>query len=1269
MVSKDVITVITFFIVFTVFMSPFAYASHTERYEKITKGLLTKINSLPPDKNVRVIIKLKPQRGIQALTARGSVRNDIKATGGKIRREYSIFEGMAIEIPISAIEALSKNPNIEWINYDYRVRTFINESVPLINADKVWSEIQSDQNITGIGQTVCLIDTGVNYSHSFFGGGIGLNYTVIGGYDFVNNDTDPMDDYGHGTHVAGIIASTNSIYRGVAPGAKIIAIKALDQNGSGSESDVISGIDWCVSNATIYNISVISMSLGSPYYNSGTYCDSDFPEMAAAINSALANNISVVIATGNEGNYSGVSAPACIRNATRVTATTKTDKFASFANRGGDFNDILAAPGVEIWSADISGDNYIIPKSGTSMATPHVSGLIALLNQEYKALYGANPTPKYLLDIMNSTGKLIFDSETNKTYPRIDALAAYIAIDKIPPKITILSPPNDTIYESTLLLNVTFSEVVTTWYSIDLGSNSTLYKKVQNITLNLELSQGAHNITVYANDTAGNLNSSTVIFTLFYPIKNLNTSQNYTSIQAAIDNASTGDTILLSLGTYIENAVVNKSLNIVGELGAIVRAANSTLPIFNITAEYVNISGISFSGSNVGVLLSSGNSSISNCTFYSLNKSIYVANSSGNSIYNNTITNNTIGIYLQVSSNNTLYNNTLKENSYGIYLNSSYNNSIYHNNIINSTLLQAYDNGNNTWDSGYPSGGNFWSNWTSPDRNGDGVVDYPYPLGNNTDSYPVIQADGWLLIQPDTTPPSIHIESPDNGSYLNTSWVFVNVTINETAWLVRLEWNNGTANNYMMNEIACYGNNTCWVSNITATDGNYSFKIYAEDSVGLWNTSESRIIIIDTIRPHVENLTVTPLKPLVGSLTNITVNVSDLNLDSVWLNITLPNGTSLMYQMTLLGGAYYYNFTASSFGTYKAQIIANDSAGNVNNTVEITFWGVETFSNSSTLPNGTSKLVINESIIKINVSAAENASAKVELNITIAPESKTFNIPEISNSTSEADKGIKFLNISSNLTNVSSIKIQLYYTSNETEELLESSLSLYYWNGSKWVSTASYRNETIPGGPFVYDAGVNTDEDYVWAVVNHSSVYGIGGLIDSDGDGIADRDDACPTQAETVNGYQDSDGCPDSVPTVSGGGGGGGAAAKPRIVLLANSIDLNLSSGFFGFLRNQGIDIVYVNASNFSNYKTEKFIVILGGPDAPEGVGEVVREVLNESEQAELRTPGAKKMYVKANVWRSYNQVVMVIAGSGRDQTREAEEENKLLVRKKVKGS
>ncbi|MEE8167819.1 MAG: hypothetical protein V3T58_02965 [Candidatus Hydrothermarchaeales archaeon] len=115
---------------------------------------------------------------------------------------------------------------------------------------------------------------------------------------------------------------------------------------------------------------------------------------------------------------------------------------------------------------------------------------------------------------------------------------------------------------------------------------------------------------------------------------------------------------------------------------------------------------------------------------------------------------------------------------------------------------------------------------------------------------------------------------------------------------------------------------------------------------------------------------------------------------------------------------------------------------------------------------------------------------------------------------------------------------------------------------------------------------------------------------------------------------------------------------KPKIVVLANSIDYELASDFFGFLGNKGMEVVHSTTTDFDQYKLEKFIVILGGPDAPEGVGDVVGEVLMNSDQNAIREQSAKKMYVKTNIWTT-GQRVMVIAGSGRDQTKEAHQENR----------
>ncbi|ODS42885.1 MAG: hypothetical protein MSIBF_06365 [Candidatus Altiarchaeales archaeon IMC4] len=233
----------------------------------------------------------------------------------ELKHKYSVINAVSGKLTKSGFDKLKNRADVEAISLNGKVYAMLDESVPLINADDVWGLRVNGKNITGAGETVCIIDTGVDYNHTALGGCFGTGCKVLGGYDFVNNDADPMDDHGHGTHCAGIVASTNGTYRGVAPDANIVAVKVLNQGGVGSDATVIAGIDWCVSNATKFNISVISMSIGDGTLHS-TYCN-DSPE-TGAINSAIANGILVAVASGNNGSAYGVSSPACIENATSV---------------------------------------------------------------------------------------------------------------------------------------------------------------------------------------------------------------------------------------------------------------------------------------------------------------------------------------------------------------------------------------------------------------------------------------------------------------------------------------------------------------------------------------------------------------------------------------------------------------------------------------------------------------------------------------------------------------------------------------------------------------------------------------------------------------------------------------------------------------------------------------------------------------------------------------------------------------------------------------
>ncbi|MEU1016299.1 S8 family peptidase [Streptomyces sp. NPDC005900] len=207
----------------------------------------------------------------------------------------------------------------------------------------------------GEGATAYVIDTGVRVSHKDFGG------RATSGFDAVDNDDNADDGNGHGTHVAGTIAGQS---HGVAKKAKIVAVRVLDDQGSGTTEQVVAGIDWVTKNHQ--GPSVANMSLGGGADEA----------LDAAVRKAIASGVTFAVAAGNESTDASQGSPSRVREAITVASSTKDDKQSDFSNFGPAVD--LYAPGSDITSAWNTGDDATNTISGTSMATPHVVGAAAV---------------------------------------------------------------------------------------------------------------------------------------------------------------------------------------------------------------------------------------------------------------------------------------------------------------------------------------------------------------------------------------------------------------------------------------------------------------------------------------------------------------------------------------------------------------------------------------------------------------------------------------------------------------------------------------------------------------------------------------------------------------------------------------------------------------------------------------------------------------------------------------------------------------------------
>ena len=264
-----------------------------------------------------------------------------------------------------AVEALEADPRVEYAELDYVVHATIVPNDPdlylqwglaKIQAEAAWDETTGSSDVV-----IAIVDTGVDLSHP------DLNDKIVPGWDFVNDDNSAQDDHGHGTHVAGIAAAETNNNRGVAGmswGARIMPIKVLRYDGDGYYSDVAQGVQY----ACNHGASIINLSLGGSNPSS---------TLKNALEQAYADGCLIVAAAGNSGENK-VDYPARYAEAIAVAATDQVDDHVPFSDTGPQIE--VAAPGVDIYSTLWTPSSHTYGwKLGTSMSTPYVSGLAALV--------------------------------------------------------------------------------------------------------------------------------------------------------------------------------------------------------------------------------------------------------------------------------------------------------------------------------------------------------------------------------------------------------------------------------------------------------------------------------------------------------------------------------------------------------------------------------------------------------------------------------------------------------------------------------------------------------------------------------------------------------------------------------------------------------------------------------------------------------------------------------------------------------------------------
>ncbi|WP_229830186.1 S8 family peptidase [Actinoplanes ianthinogenes] len=443
-----------------------------------------------------------PGRYIVTLKDHASIGDQASALtrrfGGQLRHVYDqVQHGFSATLPESQARKLAADPAVASVEQVQRISVQDTQSNPPNWGDDRIDQrsLPLDRSFTypanpGQGVTVYVLDTGLNANHTEFTGRVGQ------GIDIVDNDSSPSDCHGHGTHVAGTAVGTTY---GIAKKARIVSVRVLDCQGTGTNDDLIAGINWVRSNAQ--KPAVANYSIGC-----GSRCTSQ--AMDSAVSSLISSGVQFVQAAGNSGDDACYYSPQAVAAAITVGNSTSADARNSTSNYGSCLD--IFAPGTSIVSASYSSNTGSATMTGTSMASPHVTGAAA-------AYLGANPsaTPAQVRDALvgnGTTGKI---TSPGSASPNVLLYTGFIG-GGTPGDPTIANPGTQSTplgQEADLQLTVTGGTKPYSWKASGLPAGLAIGADSGQIS-GTPTTAGTSTVTVTVTDSTGKTGSTTFTWTV-----------------------------------------------------------------------------------------------------------------------------------------------------------------------------------------------------------------------------------------------------------------------------------------------------------------------------------------------------------------------------------------------------------------------------------------------------------------------------------------------------------------------------------------------------------------------------------------------------------------------------------------------------------------------------------------------------------------------------------------------------------------------------------